>query len=198
MALCEAALRLALEHGPDKVRVADIAEAAGVSPRTYNNYFPSREHAIVAAVTADREARIAAAVAARPSSVPLAEAITDAVLQQYTALARQHQDALMMITTDAVLRSTFVDAADQLANPLTVVIAERLGDAEELTPCVLAASVAAVVRIALDQWLRPAGGSDRSGRAGGLVVISGSLPDLLHAALGAVTPAIEAAQQRPR
>jgi AcrR family transcriptional regulator len=41
-ALRAAALRLALERGPDNVRVDDIAEAAGVSPRTYNNYFSSR------------------------------------------------------------------------------------------------------------------------------------------------------------
>ena len=46
-ALSAAALRLALEHGPQNVRVDDIAEAAGVSPRTYNNYFSSREQAIV-------------------------------------------------------------------------------------------------------------------------------------------------------
>ena len=42
-ALSAAALRLAREHGPQNVRVDDIAEAAGVSPRTYNNYFSSRE-----------------------------------------------------------------------------------------------------------------------------------------------------------
>nr|BFE79419.1 hypothetical protein GCM10020093_020200 [Planobispora longispora] len=53
-ALSAAALRLALERGPDNVRVDDIAEAAGVSPRTYNNYFSSREQAIVAAVTGER------------------------------------------------------------------------------------------------------------------------------------------------
>src|SRR5437870_12413177 len=75
-ALRAAALRLALERGPDNVRVDDIAEAAGVSPRTYNNYFSSREQAIVAAVTAEREARIAAAVTAMPAGVRLADAIT--------------------------------------------------------------------------------------------------------------------------
>lgn len=40
-------MRLALEHGPQNVRVEDIAEAAGVAPRTYNNYFSSRGQAIV-------------------------------------------------------------------------------------------------------------------------------------------------------
>src|SRR2546430_11883605 len=75
-ALRDAALRLALERGPGNVRVDDIAEAAGVSPRTYNNYFSSREQAIVAAVTAEREARIAAAAAAPPASPRLAEGAT--------------------------------------------------------------------------------------------------------------------------
>ncbi|MFD0520893.1 TetR/AcrR family transcriptional regulator [Paractinoplanes durhamensis] len=60
VALQEAALRLALAKGPDNVRVDEIADAAGVSPRTYNNYFPSREHAIVAAVTASRMPALAA------------------------------------------------------------------------------------------------------------------------------------------
>src|SRR5258706_3745207 len=46
-ALQAAALRLALERGPENVRVEDIAEAAGVSPRTYNNYLSSREQAIL-------------------------------------------------------------------------------------------------------------------------------------------------------
>src|SRR6266545_806054 len=63
-ALRAAALRLALERGPENVRVDDIAEAAGVSPRTYNNYFSSREQAIVAAVTAERASRVAAVGAA--------------------------------------------------------------------------------------------------------------------------------------
>ena len=53
-ALSAAALRLALEHGPENVRVDDIAEAAGVSPRTYNNYFSSREQAIMVALAAER------------------------------------------------------------------------------------------------------------------------------------------------
>src|SRR3954463_2874913 len=80
-----AALRLALEHGPQNVRVDDIAEAAGVSPRTYNNYFSSREQAIVAAIAAERALRVGAALRARPTDEPLAEAVVEAVVEQYTA-----------------------------------------------------------------------------------------------------------------
>src|ERR687885_962938 len=92
-ALSAAALRLALEHGPENVRVDEIAEAAGVSPRTYNNYFSSREQAIVAAITAERALRLAAALRARPTAEPLAEAVVEAVVELYAS--EPAGDALM-------------------------------------------------------------------------------------------------------
>ena len=194
-ALREAALRLALEHGPDNVRVDDIAEAAGVSPRTYNNYFSSREQAIVAAVTTEREARVAAAVADRPASVRLADAVIEAIVDQYTAPGEHGRDALLLITTRPTLRDAFVDTATAIEHPLADAIAERLGDPDRHTARVLAASVAAAVRVALEQWVQPAAAAPATG---GLVVPSGSLPDLLRAALAPLTPALDAAEKRPR
>ncbi|WP_409184865.1 TetR/AcrR family transcriptional regulator [Amycolatopsis sp. VS8301801F10] len=185
VALREAALRLAIEHGPANVRVDDIAEAAGVSPRTYNNYFSSREEAIVAAVTADRENRIAAAVAERSADTRLAEAVIDAVAEQYTDPGEQSRDALLLITTNPNLRTAFLDTPAALEDPLQEVIATRVGDPR--TARVLAASVAAAVRVALEQWTQPAGTS-------GLVVASGSLPDLLRQTLEPLVPALDAAE----
>ncbi|MFB9625893.1 TetR/AcrR family transcriptional regulator [Nonomuraea helvata] len=193
-ALREAALRLALEHGPENVRVDDIAEAAGVSPRTYNNYFSSREQAIVAAVTAEREARVAAAVAARPT-VGLADAVVEAIVEQYTDPGERHRDALLLITTRPALREAFVDTAGAVEHSLADVIAQRLGDTDPHAPRVLAASVAAAIRVALHQWVQP---RTASPTAGGLVVPSGSLPDLLRAALAPLAPALDAAEQRAR
>ncbi|MFC9131239.1 TetR/AcrR family transcriptional regulator [Streptomyces sp. NPDC057099] len=197
-ALRAAALRLAVEHGPDQVRVEDIAEAAGVSPRTYNNYFASREQAIVSAVTADREARIAAAVAARPEAVHLADAITEAVVEQYTNTGEREHEALLLITNRTALRDAFLDATADIEPPLAAVIAERLGDAGAHTARVLAASVAAAVRIALEGWLRPAGNAGATGSvgAGSLVVPSGPLPDQLRTALAPLAPAFDAAERR--
>jgi hypothetical protein len=61
-------------------------------------------------------------------------------------------------------------------------------DTAENTAEVLAASVAAAVRVALRRWIQPAGS--------GLVVVSGSLPDLIRAALAPLAPALDAAAPR--
>jgi AcrR family transcriptional regulator len=192
-ALREAALRLAVERGPDNVRVDDIAEAAGVSPRTYNNYFSSREQAIVAAVTAEREAQIAAAVAGRPANIRLTDAVVEAIVQQYTDPAEHNRDTLLLITTRPTLRDAFVDTATVIERPLATAIAQRLGDTDPHTAHVLAASVAAAVRVALRQWVQP---TTTSPTAGSLVVPAGSLPDLLRTALAPLAPALDAAEQQ--
>ncbi|UVS79646.1 mycofactocin system transcriptional regulator [Actinokineospora sp. UTMC 2448] len=185
-ALREAALRLAIEREPDNVRVDDIAQAAGVSPRTYNNYFPSREHAIVAAVTADRESRVAAAVRARPDA-RLADAVADAIVDAYTDPGEHGREALLLITTHPALRQTYAETTSSaLEGPLATALAERV-HADPQTARVLAASVAAAVRIAIEEWARP---------SGALVVPAGPLPDLLRAALAPLTPALNAAESR--
>ena len=187
-ALSTAALRLAMERGPDNVRVDDIAEAAGVSPRTYNNYFSSREQAIVAAITAERAARVAAAVRAHPPDVPLAKAVTTAVILSYTS--EPASDAISMITSSPRLRTEFVDAVSAIGETLAAAIAERIGGRDTLRPAALAAAVTAAARVALDNWVRPVGM--------GLVVVHGKRPlvELLEEALGAVAPALQAAEEK--
>lgn len=194
-ALRESALQLALERGPENVRVEDIAAAAGVSPRTYNNYFPSREHAIVAAVSAEREARVAAAVAAHPSTTRLSDAVNDAIVTQYTDPGEDRRDALLLITTRPALREVFLGATRAMEQPLADAIAARLEDADGRTVRVLAASVAAAVRVALEQWLRPA---NETVAAAGLVTVSGALSDELRAALSPLAPALDAADESHR
>lgn len=191
-ALREAALRLALEHGADNVRVDDIADAAGVSPRTYNNYYSSREQAIVAAVTAEREARVAAAVAARPATVRLADAVAEAIVEQYTDPGSQDRGAMLLITSNSALRDAFLDTAAEIEDPLTAVIADRIGDADHHTARVLSASIASAVRLALQQWARPADASRATREQ--VVIPSGSLADLLRASLAPLAPALDAAE----
>lgn len=192
IALREAALHLALEQGPDNVRVQDIAVAAGVSPRTYNNYFSSREEAIVAAVVADRDAQVAAAVSAQPQGVRLADTVVQAIVKQYSDPGSRHREVILLITARPALREAFLGATGAIAPSLADAIANRLRDTRGPTARVLAASVAAAVRVALDQWLQPTAGIAATS---GLVVTSGSLADLLRAALAPLEPALNAAEK---
>ncbi|GIJ27822.1 TetR family transcriptional regulator [Micromonospora qiuiae] len=193
-ALRTAALRLALKHGPDNVRVDDIAEAAGVSPRTYNNYFSSREQAIVAAVTAQRASQVAAAVLARPAEVGLADAVIDAVVGQYADQGEHAPEALLMIAASPALRACYVDTVTTIEGPLAEAITERCPDVDRLTAQVLAAGLGAAAKVALRQWLQSA---DVAPSMPGFVVPSGSLPDLVRAALTPFAPALDAAAVGP-
>ena len=155
-ALSAAALRLALEHGPQNVRVDDIAEAAGVSPRTYNNYFSSREQAIVVALAAERGHGVAAALRERPADEPLEHAVVGALVEQYSDDGEPDRDALALITSAPALQAEFLDTIAAIERPLAEAIAARTGaDGQaELGPEVLAA-VSGAARIAAERWLRP-------------------------------------------
>ena len=77
-ALGSAALRLAVERGLENVTVEDITAEAGVSLRTFGNYFSSKYEAICAIGT-DRARRSGATLLARPAGEPLWDAIAGAL-----------------------------------------------------------------------------------------------------------------------
>ena len=155
-ALSTAALRLAREHGPQNVRVDDIAEAAGVSPRTYNNYFSSREQAIIASLAAERGARVAAALRERPAEEPLEHAVVGALIEQYSDGSEPDRDTLALITSAPALRAEFLDTIAAIERPLAEAIAARTPDGQGgLGPEVLAAAVSAAARVAAQRWLQP-------------------------------------------
>ena len=82
LVLALAAFDLAKEYGLANVRIPQIAAVVGVSPRTFNNYFPSKEAAIVWPATL-RAAGLADSLADRPADEPLADAIVAAVAGQH-------------------------------------------------------------------------------------------------------------------
>jgi AcrR family transcriptional regulator len=176
-ALGLAAMRLAVERGVENVRVEDIAAAAGVSPRTYNNYFSSREEAICA-LRSDRARRVTAALRARPAGEPLAEAIAGAIVEQYSSRAGPDLTAMRLIATNPALLGEFLKIAAALEQDLAEAIAERTGtDAEQdLFPQVLAAAVSSATRVATKYWMRPGN--------------TASYASLLRAAIDQVTAAI--------
>lgn len=78
-ALSDAALTLALDGGFETVTREAIAELAGVSLRTFNNYFAGKYEALAYRQT-ERLRRSIAALRERPADEPLWTSITEAVL----------------------------------------------------------------------------------------------------------------------
>ncbi|MGW6746700.1 TetR/AcrR family transcriptional regulator [Streptomyces sp. NPDC055025] len=89
-ALAEAAVRLAAEHGAENVTVEAISEAAGVSPRTFFNYFDSHDDAFV---MMDRDAgeRVRQAVREAPAELSPVEAVREALATELVDVAERQE-----------------------------------------------------------------------------------------------------------
>ena len=153
-ALCQAAMRLALTQGVENVRVPDIAAEAGVSPRTYNNYFSSVPEA-VCALAADRARGLGDALRNRPPREPLAEAIKNAMLAiepgSGTGTAK---DFVRMIMMTPALRGEFFKSVIVRENSLAEAIAERIGSPPgDLFPRLLASTYCGATRVIVHRWL---------------------------------------------
>jgi AcrR family transcriptional regulator len=155
-ALSCAAVRLALQRGLDKVRVEAIAHAAGVSPRTYNNYFSSREEAICA-LAAERMRHQGTALRLRPPEEPLGEAVIRAIVEPYAGGGEPDKDMIRLIMSEPALRGEFLKAVVAREAQLAEAIADRVGfDSErDLEPRLLAVVVSGASRVATVHWLRP-------------------------------------------
>jgi AcrR family transcriptional regulator len=156
-ALSGAAVRLATERGLEHVRVDEIAAEVGVSPRTFNNYFSSKEEAICA-IGVDRQTRIREALLARPASEPLWDAVINAVLERYSAHGEPDRDyvtRVRLMVSDSSLRGEYLKSHAMVECVLAHAIAERIGvDLEhDLYPRLMAAAVTGAVRVTLSHWL---------------------------------------------
>ncbi|QHZ00131.1 Transcriptional regulator, TetR family [Streptomyces sp. S4.7] len=89
-ALSEAAVRLAAEHGAENVTVDAISNAAGVSPRTFFNYFDSRDDAFVVMDTQIGE-RIRRAVRDAPAELSPLDAVREAMAGELADVERRHE-----------------------------------------------------------------------------------------------------------
>ncbi|MGW4797370.1 TetR/AcrR family transcriptional regulator [Nonomuraea sp. NPDC004297] len=162
-ALMSAALRLAHERGLENVRVEDIAAAAGVSPRTYNNYFSSKYEAITARHT-DRVRDSVAALRARPPGEPLWEALTEAMVQPWarhagttdTPPSPELLAGIRMLADEPALRAESLRAVFAVDGELAAAVAERVGadPARDLYPSLVAGAVTAAVQAGVAHWLR--------------------------------------------
>jgi AcrR family transcriptional regulator len=160
LALALAAFELARQHGLAGVRVPEIAAATGVSPRTFNNYFPSKEAAIAWPATR-RGTMLAASLAGWPAGEPLADALAGAAASMYQ---QDEMDGLppgwlrdfrSLVAVEPALHGEYLKAASAVEAALAGAIAQRMGAAEDqLEPQVLAAVVAGAERAAVLYWAR--------------------------------------------
>ncbi|MCT7354143.1 TetR/AcrR family transcriptional regulator [Streptomyces sp. 15-116A] len=175
-ALVEAAVRMAAEHGVEHVTVDAISEAAGVSPRTFFNYFDSRDDVFVM-VGAESSARVRGALLDAPPELSPLEALRDAMALELQEIEQQHElwrlhAEVLRRSPDLLARSIGAHMADELG--LAEAIAERIGagsplfsgdrarctaaEAEQrrmalgLYPRLAAAVGVAAVRVAIEHW----------------------------------------------
>ena len=155
-ALCRAATSLALSQGVENVRVPDIAAEAGVSPRTFNNYFSSVAEAICA-VAADRARRLGDELRKRPLKQPLADAVRDAMLANDPGGENEEAETkefVRLIMHTPVLRGEFFKAVVARENSLAEAIAERIGSPPgDLFPRLLASTYCGANRVVIHRWL---------------------------------------------
>ena len=152
-----AAMRLAIDRGLDNVLVEDIAAAANVSTRTFNNYFASKYEAICS-LAMERGRFIGAQLRARPASESLMDAITNAVIAPYE-LGNQtpdkaHIEGIRLVIKSPALQGEFLRTQYATQQELAAAIADRIGsDPAEMFPRVMAGAVTAATHVALEQWL---------------------------------------------
>ncbi|MDI5964516.1 TetR/AcrR family transcriptional regulator [Streptantibioticus silvisoli] len=155
--LAMAAFELARRHGLGAVRVPQIAEAVGVSTRTFNNYFSSREQAI-AWLAGRRAAAVGDALRDRPDGEPLDRALTAAALTQYRPAAQDGlpagwlRDFRDLVAREPALHGAYLTAMADAERDLATAIAERVPDGGQLFSQVVASMVFGAERAGVRYW----------------------------------------------
>jgi len=132
-ALSDAARQLVTERGLNAVTVDDIAEAAGVSVRTFSNYFAGKDEAVVG-VDPDLIADYAARLRARPSGEHPVDAVRAVLLDAdvraadgSAELVRRLRTRHELVQRHPALLPRFLAGNAEFEAALTAALAERLG-----------------------------------------------------------------------
>jgi AcrR family transcriptional regulator len=184
-ALSGAAIRLARERGLEHVTADAIAEAVGVSPRTFHNYFANKEEAILAAIW-DVTRELMATLRARPAAESAWEAVRRATLDLVNdrrVSLDQLAAALRLLESSPALTVHNDALREQAGRTLVDIVAERSGTDPErdLYPHLIATALYAALTAAVNLW--------RAGKTGR------DLPDLLDEAFDQIRAGLP---DRPR
>ncbi|MER5886145.1 helix-turn-helix domain-containing protein [Streptomyces sp. NPDC001941] len=159
-ALFEAAVRLAAEHGIDQVTVEMISERAGVSARTFFNYFKNRDEVFVMS-DPDVGERIRAAVVAAPGDQSLLDVLREAIVHELRDIVLNKDVGPLVaqvFASSPELTSRVLSLQAREEERFAAVFAERLGAQGRSGPRVeiyarlLAAVTGTAARVAVTHW----------------------------------------------
>jgi AcrR family transcriptional regulator len=188
LALRRIALDLVAERGFSQVTIDDIAAAADVSPRTFFNYFPTKEAALFGASAGRLEALRDGIVHDAPGESALA-ALRAALVNEARARAADLSDLggdpvnwlrrMKSLHSDVHLRAALASHMAMVERVITEALAERLGTDSDRDPypALLAAASTGVMRSTMGFWAD----------AGGALALD-QLTDLACQALAAGLP----------
>jgi AcrR family transcriptional regulator len=166
--LRRAALGLVAERGLANVTVEDIAEAAEVSPRTFFNYFPSKE-AVMFGGDPDRTTQLRDGVATHAPGEPVIAALRAVLAQDAEVMADELRSLggdpadwmrrMKVARTDPHVRAAHAAQMAMIERAIAEGIATRLGADQDADPYpgVLAAAAVSVVRACLSFWAGTSG-----------------------------------------
>jgi AcrR family transcriptional regulator len=208
-ALRNAALELVAERGFAHVTVEDIAEAADVSTRTFFNYFPSKESAVIGAEP-ERIEELRTSLLARPLSESAPEAIRWVTIEYAATIDEEFDDLgegreawfrrFSILREDPDLLGAYGGHITEVERSLVGALAERLGKdpAHDPYPALVTATVFAAARVAALYWSAN-GGVDSLARLTGAAIdslLGGLVEDdmftVVRAAPDYVTPQLRA------
>jgi AcrR family transcriptional regulator len=162
-AIQRVALDLVAERGYSRVTVEDIAEAADVSPRTFFNYFPSKEAALIGA-DPERTERLRQRLVDEPAGKSPLEALRSVMVEEIRWLAEELAALggepadwicrMKMAMVDPHLRAAQAAHMTQLEHALVAGLAERLGTdpRRDPYPILLASTAVGLMRAVISIW----------------------------------------------
>ncbi|MEV6601412.1 helix-turn-helix domain-containing protein [Actinoplanes sp. NPDC051346] len=160
-ALHEAAVRLAIAHGADKITVEAVADEAGVSRRTFSNYFANKEEALLHG-DHQRMGALVGIVRSRPADEGPWTALTRSARQFYEQLGEldpQWVAQTRLLRTQPALAAQQVSTFAALERELAAAVAARgtEPDPTGVRDRLMAATFMTAMRVSLHVWLEAAG-----------------------------------------
>ncbi|MBM2621233.1 TetR family transcriptional regulator [Actinoplanes sp. LDG1-06] len=154
-ALTAAALRLVDERGRDHVTVEEIAEAADVSPRTFFNYFATKDDALIGGPLPDGPS-IHDRLLAVPAGVPLVRALLEAMTPDIADIQAERDVWLLrlrVIKSNPSLLPILVARGECAEEETIAAVAARTGlPADSMFPQLAATTVGAAFRTSMMRW----------------------------------------------